>query len=152
MTIEIRNAHSADRDAFLLLWKRFIDGYRIVLKDGVSDFTWHRLMDPASKLTARIACLDGKPVGFAIHQHHPSTWVMGDDCYLEDLFVAPEARGKGLGRALIEDLIALARSRGWKRLYWMTEIENDIARQLYDQFCKDDGHIRYRMNLSSGTE
>ena len=77
MTIEIRNAHSADRDAFLLLWKRFIDGYRIVLKDGVSDFTWHRLMDPASKLTARIACLDGKPVGFAIHQHHPSTWVMG---------------------------------------------------------------------------
>jgi GNAT superfamily N-acetyltransferase len=98
-------------------------------------------------LTARLAVIDGTPQGFAIHQHHPSTWVMGDDGYLEDLFVAPEARGRGLGRALIEDLIAISRANGWRRLYWLTEIENATARKLYDQFCDNDGHIRYRMTL-----
>jgi len=104
-------------------------------------------MDPACALKVRLAVLDDSAVGFAIHQHHPSTWVMGDDCYLEDLFVAPEARGKGAGRALIEDLIGLARGRGWKRLYWNTDADNAAARRLYDQFTPDDGHVRYRLVL-----
>jgi GNAT superfamily N-acetyltransferase len=99
------------------------DGYGLTLAPGVTDFTWARLIDPACPMTARLALIDGVPQGFAIHQHHPSTWVMGDDGYLEDLFVAPQARGQGLGRALIEDLIAIGRARGWQRLYWLTEIE-----------------------------
>jgi len=72
---------------------------------------------------------------------------MGDDCYLEDLFVDPAARGNGVGRALIEDLASLARAQGWKRLYWNTEITNAAARKLYDSFTPDDGHIRYRLTL-----
>ena len=147
MNIEIRPAKATDRTDFLALFQAFIDGYGYKMRDGVADFTWHRLMDPSCRLHARLACVGGKPVGFAIHQHHPSTWVMGDDGYLEDLYVAPEARGRGLGRALIEDLIAIGRARGWQRLYWLTEIENATARRLYDQFCDNDGHIRYRMTL-----
>ena len=58
-----------------------------------------------------------------------------------------EARGKGVGRALIEDLATLARAAGWKRLYWNTEITNAAARKLYDSFTPDDGHIRYRLTL-----
>jgi GNAT superfamily N-acetyltransferase len=104
-------------------------------------------MDPESPLKVRLA-FDGPAVlGFAIHQHHPSTWVMGDDCYLEDLFVSADARGKGVGRALLQDLADYARSQGWKRLYWNTEASNDTARKLYDSFTADDGHIRYRMTL-----
>jgi ribosomal protein S18 acetylase RimI-like enzyme len=85
--------------------------------------------------------------GFAIHLHHPSTWVLTGDCYLEDLFVAPKARGQGLGRALIDDLITLARARGWSRLYWHTRVDNTKARALYDQYVATDGHIRYRLPL-----
>ncbi|HMS95536.1 MAG TPA: GNAT family N-acetyltransferase [Tabrizicola sp.] len=147
MTTRIRDAAPADRTAFMALWQGFLDGYGLTLAEGVNDFTWTRLMDPACAMTARLACVDRKPVGFAIHQHHPSTWVMGDDGYLEDLYVSPEARGQGLGRALIEDLIALGRQRGWQRLYWLTETRNATARKLYDQFATDDGHIRYRMRL-----
>lgn len=145
--VEIRDATPSDEGDFLRLWQGFTEGYNLTLPDGVTAFTWARLMDPASPLTARLACIDGVPQGFAIHQHHPSTWVMGDDGYLEDLFVAPQARGQGLGRALIEDLIAIGRARGWQRLYWLTEIGNTTARRLYDSFCADDGHIRYRMRL-----
>ena len=54
---------------------------------------------------------------------------------------------RGVGRALIADLADYARARGWKRLYWNTEITNTAARKLYDSFTPDDGHIRYRMQL-----
>ena len=143
----IRDATPGDEADFLRLWQGFCDGYDLTLPAEVTAFTWTRLMDPANPLTARLACIDGRPQGFAIHQHHPSTWVMGDDGYLEDLFVDPSARGQGFGRALIEDLIAIGRARGWRRLYWLTEITNTTARRLYDQFCDNDGHIRYRMTL-----
>mgnify|MGYP000184405331 FL=1 len=53
----------------------------------------------------------------------------------------------GVARALIEDLIAVARGKGWKRLYWNTDHDNHVARALYDQFTKDDGHVRYRLTL-----
>jgi GNAT superfamily N-acetyltransferase len=98
-------------------------------------------------LKVRLACEGDVALGFAIHQHHPSTWVMGDDCYLEDLFVAPMARSKGVGRALLQDLADYARSQGWKRLYWNTDATNAAARKLYDSFTADDGHVRYRMTL-----
>ncbi|OYX22644.1 MAG: hypothetical protein B7Z10_12885 [Rhodobacterales bacterium 32-66-7] len=74
-------------------------------------------------------------------------FVLTEDCYLEDLFVSPDARGHGLGRALIDDLITLARAKGWARLYWHTNEANTRARALYDQYVQSDGHIRYRLPL-----
>ena len=144
---ELRDARPEDETDFRRLWQGFCDGYGLALPPEVTAFTWTRLMDEGNALTARLAVVDGVAQGFAIHQHHPSTWVLGDDGYLEDLFVAPAARGQGAGKALIEDLITLGRARGWRRIYWLTEIENQTARKLYDQFCDNDGHIRYRMTL-----
>ena len=140
----IRNATKADQAGWFPLWQDYLDFYATTLPAAVSDFTWTRLMDPKSPLKLRLAVQDGQILGFAIHQHHPSTWVMGDDCYLEDLFVAQAARGKGTGRALINDLAAIARSRGWIRLYWNTDAGNATARKLYDSFTLSDGHVRYR--------
>ncbi len=144
---DIRDATPADEGAWRGLWQQYLDFYEVSLSAQVTDRTWARMMDDASPLRGRLAFLDGRMVGFALHMHHPSTWVMGDDCYLEDLFLAPDARGKGLGRALIEDLIAIARAKGWHRLYWHTDEGNTTARKLYDQFVTSDGHIRYRMTL-----
>ncbi len=132
--------------AWRRLWAQYLAFYGVTLASEITDFTWTRLMDPASALKARLA-VEADVLGFAIHQHHPSTWVMGEDCYLEDLFVAEPARGKGVGRALIEDLRALAAARGWRRLYWHTDQGNARARALYDSFVPSDGHVRYRMEL-----
>ena len=143
----IRDLVSADRPEFLRLWQDYLSFYKVMLQPEVTEATWTRLIDPASPLTARVAVGAAGLLGFAIHLHHASTWVLGDDCYLEDLFVDAGARGQGLGRALIEDLMVLARARGWHRLYWHTDQGNLPARRLYDRFIASDGHIRYRLPL-----
>jgi GNAT superfamily N-acetyltransferase len=143
----IRDATPADRKAFLALWQGYLDYYGVTLSPEVTTATWARLLDPASPVKARLAEVNGQVKGFAVHLHHPSTWVLTEDCYLEDLFVAPEARGRGLGRALIDDLIALARGKGWGRVYWHTRFDNAKARALCDQYVGWDDHIRYRLRL-----
>lgn len=147
MALTIRDCVAADEAAWRGLWDGFLAYYGVDLDPAVTAYTWARLMDPASSLKARLAVDGDEVLGFAIHQHHPSTWVMGDDCYLEDLFVDPAARGRGVGRALIEDLMAVARAKGWKRLYWNTDQDNETARRLYDSFVPTDGHVRYRLTL-----
>ncbi|MBN8631843.1 MAG: GNAT family N-acetyltransferase [Rhodobacterales bacterium] len=147
MKVEVRDATPSDQAAFLDLWNGYLDFYRVDLAPEVTAATWSRLMDPAAPVKARLAILDGKVRGFAIHLHHPSTWVVTEDCYLEDLYVDESVRGAGLGRALLDDLVSLARAKGWARLYWHTNHDNTRARALYDQYVASDGHIRYRMTL-----
>ncbi len=143
----IRDATTADEAGWRKLWQAYLTFYDHPLPETTTAFTWARLMSPESPLNARLALAGDRVAGFAIRQHHPSTWVEGDDCYLEDLFVDETLRGAGIGRALIDDLAALARARGWKRLYWHTGRDNARARALYDSYVPEDGHVRYRLTL-----
>ncbi|WP_283178240.1 GNAT family N-acetyltransferase [Gemmobacter sp. 24YEA27] len=144
---EIRDLTAADEAAWRGIWDEYLTYYEVSLAPEVTSHTWSRLMDPAAPLNGRVAVQDGRLLGFALHLTHGSTWVIGEDCYLEDLCVTEAARGEGIGRALLEDLVALARERGWNRLYWHTNETNARARALYDTFVQSDGHIRYRMRL-----
>jgi ribosomal protein S18 acetylase RimI-like enzyme len=76
---------------------------------------------------------------------HSGTWTVDPVCYLEDLFVDPEHRGRGIGEALIRDLVATAKSKGWSRLYWHTRNSNAAARSVYDRFTLADDFVRYRL-------
>ena len=71
------------------------------------------------------------PVGFAVFFHNFSTWLGRPGLYLEDLFVKPEMRGKGYGRALLVDLAKIARDRGCGRMEWAVLDWNDPAIQFY---------------------
>ena len=70
-------------------------------------------------------------VGFAVFFHNFSTWLGLPGIYLEDLFVKPEHRGKGYGRALLIDLAKIARGRGCGRLEWAVLDWNEPAIQFY---------------------
>ena len=72
-----------------------------------------------------------KPVGFAVFFHNFSTWLGRPGLYLEDLFVKPENRGKGYGRALLVDLAKIACDRGCGRMEWAVLNWNDPAIQFY---------------------
>lgn len=147
MSVVVRDAAAGDAVQWHGLWAQYLAYYNVQLDPAITAKTWSRLMDANSPVKMRLAVQGGDVLGFAIHHHHASTWVTGDDCYLEDLFVAPQARGNGIGRALIEDLQTLARARGFHRLYWHTDADNTTARKLYDSFVLSDGHIRYRLPL-----
>ena len=73
-----------------------------------------------------------------------STWSNGFYCYLEDLFVASQQRGQGIGRALIEAVYAQADARGCSRTYWMTQETNATARTLYDRVASKSPFVQYR--------
>ncbi|MET0171343.1 MAG: GNAT family N-acetyltransferase [Agrobacterium vaccinii] len=147
MDLSIRDARGEDHADWLRLWQDYLAFYSVDLADDVTAHTWARIIDPASRVSARLAVLDGQVVGFAIHHFHDSTWVRTPDCYLEDLFIDATIRGKGIGRALIDDLISICGEKGWSRLYWHTNEGNAQARKLYDSYIKSDGHIRYRIKF-----
>ena len=147
MTLDIRDAQASDETEWRRLWSGYLTFYKVDLAPEVTASTWRRIMDPASPVGMRVAERGGKLEGFAIHLSHPSTWVLTEDCYLEDLYVDEAVRGGGVGRALLDDLIALCGQKGWSRLYWHTDEGNARARKLYDSYVKTDGHVRYRMKL-----
>ena len=71
------------------------------------------------------------PVGFAIYFYNFSTWLARPGLYLEDLFVKPEKRGKGYGRALLVQLAKIARDRGCGRMEWAVLNWNEPAIKFY---------------------
>ena len=144
----IRDATAADEAAWRRLWDQYLAFYKVELADDVTAHTWARILDPSSRVAMRVAEVEGTLAGFAIHHFHDSTWVKTPDCYLEDLFLDATYRGQGIGRALIDDLIAIARAKGWARLYWHTDRDNATARKLYDTYAPEDGHVRYRLRLN----
>ncbi len=75
--------------------------------------------------------IDGRPEGFALFFHNFSTWLGRPGLYLEDLFVRPAARGKGLGRALLVHLARLAVERGCGRMEWAVLDWNEPAIGFY---------------------
>jgi GNAT superfamily N-acetyltransferase len=148
MTLTIRDATPADEARWRELWAQYLNFYATDLAPEVTDATWSRIIDPTSRLSCRMAEVAGRVEGFAVWHHHLASWHLADDCYLEDLYVDSDARGGGIGRALLDDLFALARAREFGRIYWHTNTGNARARALYDSYAPADGHIRYRLTLA----
>jgi GNAT superfamily N-acetyltransferase len=146
----IRDPEQKDEAAWRRLWSGYIAFYRASVPEHVTDRTWQRILDPASTIFARLAENDGEVVGFSVCVLHEGTWVTRPVCYLEDLFVDPNCRGRGAGRLLIRDVVDRAHAKRWSRLYWHTRADN-AARRLYDAFAKADDFVRYRI-LFDGEE
>ncbi len=147
MTVTDRDARPDDEARWRELWAGYLVFYEVTVDADITDSTWRRVLDPASAIRMRVAEIDGRVMGFALYLTHEGTWIRGKDCYLEDLFVDEEARGKGIGRALLADLVSLCKANGWSRLYWHTSEHNTRARALYDRFVKSDVHVRYRISF-----
>ena len=139
----IRSALPSDEKTWLELWRGYLDFYEANVSDEVTRRTWQRILDPDSAIMCVLAELDGLVVGFAHCVVHENTWETQPVCYLEDLYVAPAARGHGIGAAMIDWLRNAMRAEGWARVYWVTREDNAPARRLYDRFTQADGFVRY---------
>lgn len=145
----IRPVEITDHDAWMPLWKGYQTFYKVVISDEVSRATWARLLDPTEPMHAALA-LDqaGRAVGMVHWILHRSTWTIGDYCYLQDLFVASEARSRGVGRNLIEHVYSKARIAGCSRVYWLTHETNRDAMVVYDRVADRSGFVQYRKDMT----
>ncbi len=149
--LTIRPAVPADFEQWLPLW----DGYNAfygrsgptALDPAITDITWARFFTAAEPVHALVAESDGQLLGLAHYLFHRTTTMINNTCYLNDLFTAPEARGRGVGRALIAAVTEAAKAAGSPRLYWLTHETNATARKLYDAMAKDSGFIVYRVDF-----
>ena len=149
--LAIRPIAAADYNAWRPLW----DGYNAfygrggetALAEAVTAATWDRFLDPAEPVHALVAERDGRLVGTVHYLFHRSTTAIAPICYLQDLFTTPEARGGGVGRALIEAVYDRARAAGAFRVYWQTHETNAVAMRLYDQVAVKSGFLVYRREL-----
>lgn len=147
MTLEIRPLRPDERPLWEPLWQGYLTFYKASLPQEVTDTTWSRLNDPAEPMFLRGAFEGGKLLGIVQCVIHRTTWSMEWNCYLQDLFTVPEARGKGVARRLIEHVYDEAKKRGCFRVYWQTHETNAEAQVLYNKVADRSGFIVYRKNL-----
>jgi GNAT superfamily N-acetyltransferase len=108
-----------------------------------------------------VGSVDGVPAGFALYFFNYSTFLARPGLYLEDLFVKPEFRGAGLGKALLLHLAALAHERGCGRMEWAVLDWNEPAIAFYEslgarrlhewQLCRLDGAALGRLKAARTT-
>ena len=142
--VEVRELRAGDRAAWDVLWAGYLAFYEHDLPKEITELTWRRLMDSADQPYGLVAVDGNAIVGFVHYHFHLSTWSVAGYCYLEDLFVSPNVRGKGAGRALIEAVYRAADARGASRVYWHTQETNTQARELYDKVAELTPFVQYR--------
>lgn len=149
--VTVRAVVPEDHAAWLVLW----DGYNAfygrhgaaALPPTISAMTWSRFFDAYEPMHALVAESDGQLLGIAHYLLHRSTIRIEPSCYLQDLFTVPAARGRGVGRALIEAVYGRARGLGCSRVYWQTHESNAIAMTLYDKLAERSGFVVYRRDM-----
>ncbi|HET6807023.1 MAG TPA: GNAT family N-acetyltransferase [Frateuria sp.] len=151
MTVTVRSVARTDQAAWLPLWHGYNAFYGRVgataLPAEVTAMTWSRFFDAYEPMHALVAEADGQLLGLAHYLLHRSTIRIEPSCYMQDLFTVPAARGRGVGRALIEAVYARAREAGCPRVYWQTHESNATAMALYDKLAERSGFVVYRRDL-----
>ena len=126
-----RALRTKDREVWDSLWSGYLEFYQEPLGAEQTELTWKRFFDDAIPLHGFVAELDGEVVGLAHCWFSHTTWLDKPDLYLEDLFVAPSARRRGVGEFLIQGCADFAKQSGSSRLYWQTKRSNESAQKLY---------------------
>jgi GNAT superfamily N-acetyltransferase len=146
--LAVRPVVLEDFPHWLPLWRGYNAFYgrsgATALPDEVTRFTWSRFFDAYEPVHAVVAEDGHELVGLAHYLFHRLTISIAPVCYLEDLFTAEQARGKGVGRALLSAVRQQASIAGATHLYWHTHETNAVARKLYDQVATRSGFLVYR--------
>ena len=148
MTLTIRAIEEKDKNQWLKLWAGYLEFYKSTISPQQTELTWKRLINNELKMFGFVADSEEGVTGFTHCLFRPSTWTETDYCYLEDLFVDPKIRGKGIGRALMNKVIELAKEKNSKRVYWTTQEFNKTARVLYDSITPVSEFVQYRLPLN----
>ena len=138
--MSVRRAQAADADTIGRLLYDFNTEYEEPTPDPPTIAQRVRELMAADDLVALLAG-DDEALGLAVLRFRRSLWTPGLECYLAELYVVPDRRGQGIGRALMEAGIALARERGADYMELNTSEDDVAARKLYERlgFSRSEG-------------
>ncbi len=144
----IRPVALSDYEQWLPLWEGYNAFYGrsgpTALAPEITKMTWARFFDTNEPVYALVAECGAQLYGFTHYLFHRSTSAIALTCYLQDLFTSEAMRGKGVARALINEVYAQAKLAGSPRVYWLTHDTNHTAQLLYDKVAERSGFIVYR--------
>jgi GNAT superfamily N-acetyltransferase len=145
MPTTIRPLRVTDEAEWRRLWTGYLEYYETSVPEEVYQTTFARLLgtDPHD-FHGLIAEQDGKPIGLTHYLFHRHCWRIENVIYLQDLYVDPEVRGTGAGRALIEAVYAAGDAAGCPSVYWLTQDFNAAGRRLYDRVGELTPFIKYQ--------
>ncbi len=150
--MKLRQLEPTDRSEWEGLWTAYLDFYETSVSREVYDTAFARLTAGSpGEYQGLVIERDGHLVGLAHFLFHRNLWTVEDTCYLMDLFVAPDLRGQGVGRRLIEAVSEAARDAGVPSVYWMTQEFNYRGRMLYDQVAEKTPFLVYERSSSKAS-
>ncbi|WP_299661029.1 GNAT family N-acetyltransferase [uncultured Ruegeria sp.] len=141
----IRRLRPDDRDQWAEMWRDYLTFYESEVPDAIYESTFARLLgnDPQD-FSCFVAEIDGQLVGLTHYLFHRHAWKVERVCYLQDLYARPNARGTGVGRALIQAVYDEADRQEAPSVYWLTQDNNHTARKLYDRIGKLSPFLKYQ--------
>jgi GNAT superfamily N-acetyltransferase len=149
MNFLVRQISLADKSAWLNLYESYLEFYETEPEESATELLWNRITKEDPEIHALVAELDGIVLGIAHFHYQLSTWTQNYTCYLEDLYVSEEVRGKGVATALIEEVKRQAIEQTCSQLYWITKESNHLARKLYDKLATQSDFVRYEIKLNN---
>ena len=144
MTVTIRPLRAEDRPEWDVLYKGYADFYKVEQTPEMRDVVFGWLMDPDHGSKGLVAVeSSGRLIGLTHYRPFASPLRAWTNCFLDDLFVDPAARGSGAADALIDGVAAVARENGWPVVRWITADDNYRGRGVYDKTATRTMWITY---------
>jgi len=147
MPLIVRQVLVGDKTRWRELYVSYLKFYNSEPIESSIEIVWQRLTKDEPEIHGLVAELNGEVIGFTHFHYQLSTWTHTFHCYLEDLYVSEEERGKGAATALIAEVKKLAVERKCSELFWITKESNETARKLYDKVANRSDFVRYEISL-----
>lgn len=147
MLLTIRPMSVSDRVSWEKLYVAYLQFYESEPIASSTELLWSRLTGANPEIQGFVAEDKGVVVGIVHFHFQLSSWTHTWHCYLEDLYVDPGKRSRGVGRSLISALKNSALQKKCSELFWITRAGNKTARKLYDQMATPSDFVRYEIML-----
>lgn len=144
--VAVTDAHRQDWER---LYQQYANFYGVEQTPQMRARVWSWINDPAHEVEGLVAVdADGRAIGLAHFRPFARPLAAATGGFLDDLFVAPEARGSGAAQALLDALADIGRARGWSLIRWITADDNYRARAAYDRVSDRTKWLTYEIRLS----
>ncbi len=144
MTTTVRRVDDDEFFTWLDLYAGYGEFYETPLTDEKAVLVWSWLTDPSHELEAYFALNEaGEPIGLAHVRVFSRPLAGSRGLFLDDLFVAPDARGEGAATAILETLRTRALDEGLSVVRWITAADNEAAKRVYDRLAQKTEWVTY---------